>query len=101
MDGAIMTYKHEVLEKASKELVRVPVLNEDEAREFLDELVADWDQAKAASICEECGLPVVDGEPYVVDEEDGGSIGHAECILQRGPGDEDRRDDSGYWMEQD
>lgn len=96
-----MTYRHEVLEKATKDLFENPgtiVTSKDLIREFLDELVADWDSAKAASICEECGEPVVDGEPYVVDPEDGGSIGHAECILQRGPGDEDRRDDSGYWL---
>lgn len=51
-------------------------------------------------ICNECGEDVEDGEPYMTDDETGEVIGHTECLEGRGIAG-DRRDDSGYWKEQD
>ena len=94
-----MTYRHEVLAKAAKELMSEPVTSEDDAREFLDELVAEWEQATPAVTCEECGEPVVDGEPYAIEMSDGVVIAHAECLASTDNSGYDRRDDSGYWRE--
>lgn len=72
------TYKHEVIADWAKHL-KID-------RTQLEEFVLEWDEAKQAPICEECGDPMVGDEPTVVDETDGTLI-HAECATEREPKD--------------
>lgn len=90
-------YRHDVIAEYVADFR--PAMTDANIKTMLEEFAIEWEAAKQATICEECGEPVLEGEPYAVDPEDGVSIGHAECIYGRGDGGEDRRDDSGYWKE--
>lgn len=88
------TYRHEVVKRFAQHL------NVDKLA--LEEFVIEWEAAEPAPICEGCGDPVVDGEPYAVDEETGETLGHAECIPATEDAEPyDRREDPDYWREDD